>query len=259
MLESLRDLEQSIEKFQNNVTASNELNDLLRGVIEQAKTTNDSFNSASGELLTKISEMPDAIREQNNEHGAAIHEDLEQGLGAALEAFKEAQQQYIDSIESAKTEIAGYTEKAGELPEAIGAKNTEFAELVKQGVDSGYQEMAAAFKAEQENYTAELKMTGDKIKEAQELAESSLSAAMETVQGESDKFAEELVRTQELLSNSEKNLEEKYNALLVKINEVGESTLRSVRYEIDQKMKSQTILIIIMAIITILIGGRFFF
>ena len=58
---------------------------------------------------------------------------------------------------------------------------------------------------------------------------------------------------------AEKDLEEKYKTVIDKMNEIANSGILGLNAELDRKMKNQTILIFFMAVITVLIGGRFFF
>ena len=61
MIDSLKDLERDIETFHNNILASNELNDLLQGVIGQARSSAELFEKSSNEMLAKLDVLPDSI------------------------------------------------------------------------------------------------------------------------------------------------------------------------------------------------------
>lgn len=282
MIDSLRELEKTIETFQNNVAASNELNDLLRGVIEASKTTNESFNTQANELLTQISAMPEQIKEQNDAHGEAVHEDVQKGLQYAVDM--------------------------------MGDKNLEYADAVKQEADDSFRRMSDVFNAGQERYTEILKKVELQIRGAQAEAEENLAAATakaeeelaaatELVKTESDRFAEkadelpaviemknlqhaeelkttvteeltktltafqedqgryldELQKSQEMLDKTGKDLKEEYEILVRKLDELSESGLLYLKSEFEQKTKTNTILMVILAVIITLIGGRFFF
>ncbi len=245
MIESLRELEKNIETFQNNVVASNELNDLLRGVIEQAKNTDETFNAASGELLAKLGELPGAISDKNLEYAEAVKQESDDTFTRLSGVFNAGQERYTDILkkteeqireaqaatleemsaarDTVKAETDRFAETAEKLPETISEKNAEYAEALKD-------------------------IAGDELK-----------SMLDEFREERAAYMEELQKSEERLAQSEKDLEEKYKTVIDKMNEIANSGILGLNAELDRKMKNQTILIFFMAVITVLIGGRFFF
>ena len=252
MIESLRELEKNIETFQQNVVASNELNDLLRGVIGQAKNTEETFNAASLELLSKLDELPGSISEKNLEYAEAVKQESDDSFTRMAGVFNAGQERYTEILQkteeqiraaqaSAQEELAAardtvrsegdrLVETAGKLPDSIAEKNAEYANALKEMMTEELQGMIDAFRIEQDAYLEKLNHAETKLEE-----------------------------TEAKLADSEKNLAEKYSEVIGKLNELGNSGIYSLRSELESKMKGQTILTIIMTIIIVLIGGRFFF
>ncbi len=296
MIDSLKDLERDIETFHNNILASNELNDLLQGVIGQARSSAELFEKSSNEMLAKLDVLPDSIGKsvgrQNQMQEEILREDVNAAISTAVAGFTGAQEGYLDSLQKVRDDQTLFLARAEELPQEFSRLNRSHAEEVQREVNEGFQSHLAALKEEQDRYLkavnsadADLTATRETVKSVTDRfiekaeaypaqIEEKNNALREQLQGDVNEdisravaafreeqagYMAELKAVEDKLTATGRELEEKYSYLVDKMDEIRASGLLDLKADFDKRMGSQNLIIIVMGLLAIIATlSRFF-
>ena len=293
MLKSFEDLAKDVEIFHNNVLASNELTDTLDHLTAQLKESTNSFEERSQTLTDKMDAMPGEIDVKNNSQVQLIKDSLDTELSKTVEQIRATNQEYSDLVRATNDEYSAQVREAHQAQvELIRETHQNQADLMRQAYEEHMNTLREnQAKHEQlimdENQRHSEKM--QKIEEALELSEidfgdkldqistsisegntenlnairssveEQLGNILKELQEEREKYTAEVQTLKTSIETAEKDAEEKYTSFVQKLEEINASGLYSNTLDINRKLDSQKILIIVMGVLSIIATlSRFF-
>ena len=153
MLGTIEELEKDIEQFQHNIAASEELQMLLRQILEQIKKQNLEFDAQSLALISKMDNLPATIENENVASNNSIKNDVAVEIDRVLQSFAKEQSKYLQALGSTKKDI-----------------------------DKVLMERSVAFSDEQGKYMASLQQTQNELKNSEQLITVKYAEFMEQLQ-----------------------------------------------------------------------------
>ena len=145
MFDNVKQLENEIKDFEQNILASKELVQNVKSVAEAVKLQTESLNSESGKIMRELQAVPANLRSVNEE----FVDQLQRETQKVNDDFSRQIQAYFSYLESSTAEVKKYHE-------TLTTKyNLLLAETQKE-MDAAIVKASESFKTESEKYTAEL-------------------------------------------------------------------------------------------------------
>lgn len=236
MLGTIEELEKDIEQFQKNIAASEELQMLLKRMIEGIQKQNADFNAQSTELLTRVNTLPTTIENANISSNNRVKNDIASEVDRALQTFTDNQSRYMQGLEQAKQQMQMY------LKQTENQKN-EFSDRTA-AVLTKWDEVLDALVSENHKTNAELKDSMNQL-----LAEKVIEFS-----AEQRKYIDELKKAQESLQDCEGQLSSKYKEFIDTLEKMNISNIYNQNVQLKSEFNKRTTILIVISIISIVVG-----
>lgn len=129
MLNTIEDLEKEIDEFQNNMSASGEMVQALKQIVDQMKQQNSGFDMQSKALLARMDNLPSSIENTELANNERIRNDVASEFTKAIKQFTELQNGYVTALQEMKQNISGYAVEAREQKEKLEELPTEIVKI----------------------------------------------------------------------------------------------------------------------------------
>lgn len=129
MLNTIEDLEKEIDEFQNNMSASGEMVQALKQIVDQMKQQNSEFDMQSKALLARLDNLPASIENTELANNERIRTDVASEFTKAIKQFTELQNGYVTALQEMKQNISGYAVEAREQKEKLEELPTEIVKI----------------------------------------------------------------------------------------------------------------------------------
>lgn len=129
MLNTIEDLEKEIDEFQNNMSASGEMVQALKQIVDQMKQQNSEFDMQSKALLARLDNLPASIENTELANNERIRTDVASEFTKAIKQFTELQNGYVTALQEMKQNISGYAVEAREQKKKLEELPTEIVKI----------------------------------------------------------------------------------------------------------------------------------
>lgn len=119
MLNTIEDLEKEIDEFQSNMSASGEMVQALKQIVDQVKQQNSEFDMQSKALLARLDNLPSSIENTELANNERIRTDVASEFTKAIKQFTELQNGYVTALQDMKQNISDYVVAAREQKEKL--------------------------------------------------------------------------------------------------------------------------------------------
>jgi chromosome segregation ATPase len=236
MLGTIEELEKDIELFQKNVAASEELQTLLKQMLEEIRNQNSDFNAQSTALVSRVDNLPAMIENANISSNTQVKNDVASEVDRALQSFADNQNRYLQGLEQTKQQIQTYLEETKN-------QKKEFSDETA-AVLAKWDTVLESVVTENHNTNVELKADMDKL----------LSGKVAEFSAEQGKYIDELQRTQESLQNCESQLNAKYKEFIGTLEKMNISNIYEQNVQLKAELNKRTTILMVISIISIVVG-----
>lgn len=129
MLNTIEDLEKEIDEFQSNMSASGEMVQALKQIVDQVKQQNSEFDMQSKALLARLDNLPASIENIELANNERIRTDVASEFTKAIKQFTELQNGYVTALQDMKQNISEYVVAAREQKEKLEDLPTEIVKI----------------------------------------------------------------------------------------------------------------------------------
>lgn len=129
MLNTIEDLEKEIDEFQSNMSASGEMVQALKQIVDQVKQQNSEFDMQSKALLARLDNLPTSIENTELANNERIRTDVASEFTKAIKQFTELQNGYVTALQDMKQNISEYVVAAREQKEKLEDLPTEIVKI----------------------------------------------------------------------------------------------------------------------------------
>lgn len=129
MLNTIEDLEKEIDEFQNNMSASGEMVQALKQMVDQLKQQNSEFDMQSKALLARMDNLPSSIENTELANNERIRNDVASEFTKAIKKFTELQNGYVTALQEMKQNISDYAVEARAQKEKLEELPTEIVKI----------------------------------------------------------------------------------------------------------------------------------
>ena len=129
MLNTIEDLEKEIDEFQSNMSASGEMVQALKQIVDQVKQQNSEFDMQSKALLARLDNLPSSIESTELANNERIRTDVASEFTKAIKQFTELQNGYVTALQDMKQNISEYVVAAREQKEKLEDLPTEIVKI----------------------------------------------------------------------------------------------------------------------------------
>ena len=129
MLNTIEDLEKEIDEFQSNMSASGEMVQALKQIVDQVKQQNSEFDMQSKALLARLDNLPASIENTELANNERIRTDVASEFTKAIKQFTELQNGYVTALQEMKQNVSGYAVEAREQKEKLEELPTEIVKI----------------------------------------------------------------------------------------------------------------------------------
>lgn len=207
MLNTIEDLEKEIDEFQSNMSASGEMVQALKQIVDQVKQQNSEFDMQSKALLARLDNLPSSIENTELANNERIRTDVASEFTKAIKQFTELQNGYVTALQDMKQNISDYAVAAREQKEKLEDLPTEIVKIENDNnkviiekvsaelegvvtkfteVNNAYKEILEEIKNEVQGYVNSAKaQEGILIKASTEMADK-IEASMQNVETQNE-------------------------------------------------------------------------
>lgn len=207
MLNTIEDLEKEIDEFQSNMSASGEMVQALKQIVDQVKQQNSEFDMQSKALLARLDNLPSSIENTELANNERIRTDVASEFTKAIKQFTELQNGYVTALQDMKQNISDYVVAAREQKEKLEDLPTEIVKIENDNnkviiekvsaelegvvtkfteVNNAYKEVLEEIKNEVQGYVNSAKaQEGILIKASTEMADK-IEASMQNVETQNE-------------------------------------------------------------------------
>lgn len=207
MLNTIEDLEKEIDEFQSNMSASGEMVQALKQIVDQVKQQNSEFDMQSKALLARLDNLPSSIENTELANNERIRNDVASEFTKAIKQFTELQNGYVTALQDMKQNISDYVVAAREQKEKLEDLPTEIMKIENDNnkviiekvsaelegvvtkfteVNNAYKEVLKEIKNEVQGYVNSAKaQEGILIKASTEMADK-IEASMQNVETQNE-------------------------------------------------------------------------
>lgn len=129
MLNTIEDLEKEIDEFQNNMSASGEIVQALKQMVDQMKQQNSEFDVQSKALLARMDNLPSSIENTELANNERIRNAVASEFTKAIKQFTELQNEYVTALQDMKQNIDDYAVEAREQKKKLEELPTEIVKI----------------------------------------------------------------------------------------------------------------------------------
>ena len=228
MLTTIEQLEQEIEQFHKNIASSNELIRLMKTLIDAISSQTESINIKSESLEAVIALVPDTIRSDYT---------------TMLNQFSNEQKSYVDVMNIAQSNFKDFIENIQKyisaIPENVAKTNSEIVKVVEEALfklktlKTDFEKEIDIFSSRIAEFQKQIKTIEDNIAEKYnaflskleildvalivELCHDMQSTLAENISENQRLLEAQSVKFQNEAKNAITNIDEKYNALLSRL------------------------------------------
>ena len=269
MFDNVKQLENEIKDFEQNILASKELVQNVKSVAEAVKQQTESLNSESGRIMRELQAVPANLRSVNEEFA----EQLQKETQKVNEDFSRQIQAYLSNLESSTAEVKKYHEtlttrytellgrtqkKMDEVSSDIGTKIADETGKINASLNKQVQQYLNAI----ETSTTDVKKYHETLttkynallSETQKEMDTAIVKASESFKTESEKYTAELIASVEALKKYETTLNSKYDSLL-KESEQLQSKVTNDITEIKNAVSNKMTILLVLVIISIVLSA----
>lgn len=236
MLNTIEDLEKEIDEFQNNMSASGEMVQALRQMVEQIKQQNSEFDIQSKSLLARIDNLPSSIENTEITNNERIRNDVAAEFSKAIKQFSELQNEYITALHEMKQSISDYIVEAKNQEDIFIEAKTEMTDKIATSMRE----------IETQNETANNVLKSD--------VDNIFVARNKEVTDAQDRYLKEMQHTSEMMKSCESKLKSKYSEFLETLEKMNISNLYEQNAQLKSEISKRTTFLMALVVISIVIG-----
>lgn len=225
MLGTIEDLNNDIEKFQNNIVASNELCDLLKKIADEVTEQSKTFSEKANVLISRLNDVPGNIEHANDKSNAKIKEDVQEELNKEISEFKAEEKKYIDEVAQTQSMLREYITRV------------EIATTKTEGIPREISE-------------GQLKLNNDQREAIQKIFSSTELHLAE----EQKKYINQLAETRDAVGAFRVGLEEKYQNFVENLANTNIARLQEQNIALQNSLNKKSILLAVMVVISIVLS-----
>ncbi len=213
----------------------------VQSYIEQSQSQEKTFSDKTVTIISKVDDIPAAVKAENLKSNAQIKSDIETALQEALQKFADEQERYLQAIENMKQQVQ-------ELMNQTNAQGKVFADGVACAL-AKFDESAKRIVDDNSVANAALKDDIDKL-----LAERNAAFV-----AEQNKYLTSLQQTQSEIKNCENQLTDKYAEFIDTLQKMNISNLYDQNIQLKNELNRRTTTLMVISAISIIVGVLGFF
>ena len=269
MFDNVKQLENEIKDFEQNILASKELVQNVKSVAEAVKQQTESVNSDVSRIINELQAVPGKLQTVNDTYAKQLKDETKK----VSDDFTSRINAYQNSLDTSTAQVKNYhetlttrytalldetQERMNDVSDRFNTKIATEAERINHDLNQqiqSYVNSVNSSTADVKKYHETLTVRyNDLLAETQKEMNDAIVKASESFKAESEKYTAELIASVEALKKYENTLNGKYAALLQESEQL-QAKVNDQIGEVRNAVNSKMTILMVLLIISIILGA----